>query len=438
MTMARPTTASAFSMAGIGPRLKGRSFRDIASTASVNMGTTILTSIGGIFLARKLGATDRGGLVVVMQWPAVFGSFASLGLTQSTCYWVSRRRAQGAVITATAARAALLTGVAVAVAGFAIAPVIGRTDAVTNLLRVVFAMSPLFIAGGVWMSTLQAVNIAAWNRVRIVQPVTYFTAVMALALLGRLTLTSATATFCASLVLQTWWARRGARRSADRSDSDRRNLLGPLYHYGVRVWVSTIPQQINIRLDQLALSVMPAVASSQLGVYAVAASLSWLALPAATAFGSIAFPAVASAKSESAIRRIERVSLLGSAGAAAIVLLLVCVAAPFAVPRLFGADFDGAVVCLWLLAPGTVFLAMNRILDSLLQGRGRPLSTAVGEGTAAVLTVALLLILTPRFGIRGAAVASSVAYLSSTIILWSRLRTLRRQSTEPLPGLIPS
>lgn len=419
-------------------RLKGRTFRDLLSTAGVNVGITLLGSVGGILLARNLGAADRGRLVTVLLWPGVFGTLATLGIDKATCYLISRRRMQGAAIMATATRAALLSGTGVAIVGLVVAPLIGRTEAVTELLRVVFVMSPLFIVWGVWLSTLQAVDIAAMNRVRCVQPITYFSGIFALALLGRLTLTSATATFCGSLVVQAWSAGRAAWRSADRSEPGQSKLLRALYRYGVRVTPSTIFQQVNVRLDQLILSVLPAVAPSELGTYAVAASLSWLALPVATTFGSIAFPAVARATKESAIRRIERMSLLGSAGAAVMVLVPLCIVAPFAVPLLFGADFGGAVVCLWILAPGTVCLAMNRVLDNVLQGRGRPLTTAVGEGSAAVLTVVLLVALTPRFGIRGAAVASSMAYLSSTIILLTRLRVLRRQGTERSPELRPS
>ena len=414
--------------------LRGRSLRTVASTAGVNVGMTLLTSIGGILLARRLGAADRGGLVVVLQWPALFGSVASLGLTQSVCYWISRRRNDGVAIVTAAIRAALLTGVLVGVAGYFVAPVIGRTTEVTTLLRALFLLSPLYIAAGVWMSALQAIDIPAWNRARMVQPVAYFAGIFVLALAGHLTLMSATVTFCGSLLLQAWSARYGSRRLADQWVASGTRFLGMLYRYGVRVWISTIPQLINVRLDLLALSLIPAVSSAQLGVYAVAASLSWLALPAATAFGSIAFPAVARARSERAIRRIERVSLFGSACTTAVVLVVVCVVAPFAVPRVFGSDYSGAVVCLWLLAPGTVCLAMNRVFDSLLQGRGRPLSTAIGEGIAAALTVLLLLILTPQYGIRGAALASSAAYLSSSLILWWRLQVVRRHPTVSTSG----
>jgi O-antigen/teichoic acid export membrane protein len=277
---------------------------------------------------------------------------------------------------------------------------------------------------------LQALQISAWNRARLVQPLAYFGIVLGLALCSKLSLTSATAALCCSLLLQFLYSRIRASRVVVGPRVGSTRFLGPLYQYGVRVWLSIIPQQINVRLDQLLLSIMPSVAASQLGAYAVAASLSWLALPVATAFGSVAFPAVARARTESEIRRIERTSILGSAGTAATVMVLLCAVAPSAIPRLFGPDFAASVSCVFLLAPGAVFLAVNLVLANLLQGRGKPLTTSIGEGTAVVLTVVLLALLVPPFGIRGAAVASSIAYLGSTVVLYSRLRVIRQRAAS--------
>jgi O-antigen/teichoic acid export membrane protein len=292
-------------------------------------------------------------------------------------------------------------------------------------------MSPVFIAAGVWMASLQATAIAAWNQARAVQPVAYFIGVVVLGITARLTLTSATVVFCCSLVAQlgfAWWRSRALLVNSEPAGD---GFVGELYGFGARVWLANVPRLVNVRFDQLMLSVLPAVAAADLGVYAVAASLSWLALPAAIAFGAVAFPAIASAGDEPSIRRIERESLIGSAAVAAVTLTVACVAAPWVVPLLFGSAFDESVVCLWLLAPGTIFLAVNRVLADLLQGRGRPLSTSIGEGAGVVLTVSLVALLVPPFGIRGAAAASSIAYVGVAAVLYARLRIIRRSSVSP-------
>src|SRR6266508_1800292 len=95
---------------------------EIARTAGANVVIAAVGSVGGVFLARALGPAQRGDLVTVLQWPAVIAALASLGLTQSTCFWVSREGRNGASYVSTAVLASVATGLIVAVLGVWIAP----------------------------------------------------------------------------------------------------------------------------------------------------------------------------------------------------------------------------------------------------------------------------------------------------------------------------
>ncbi len=401
--------------------------RATAGTAGVNIAIMLLGSVGGLFLARALGPTHRGDLVTILQWPAMIGGVVSLGITQSTCYWISRRPDKSIPLMSTAVAASLATGVVIAALGPWLAALIGRNAEVRSDLTLVLALTPLYIAGGVWMSALQATNISRWNLTRAAQPVVYLVAVVGLWALGMLTLITVVIAFAMSLAGQTLYAAIVARRVVGGHSWPDRSLLSPLYAYGTKVSLSSIPQLVNVSVDQLILSVMPSVIAAQLGNYAVAASLSWLALPAASAFGSVAFPRIARVAGADGLLRIERISLIGAGLTAGATIGVVCLLAPVFVPTLFGSGYRDAIVALWLLAPGTVFLALNRVLGDLLQGRGRPLIRSVGEGLGAIATIALLFTLIPQFGIRGAAIASSVTYALVFLFLLLGLHHVRGQ-----------
>jgi O-antigen/teichoic acid export membrane protein len=265
--------------------------------------------------------------------------------------------------------------------------------------------------------------------------VLYLLGIIVLWAVGKLTLTGVVAAFAVSLIAQTGYSAVVAIRLVGRQSRPDRSLIAPLYGYGAKAWLARMPELINVNVDQLVLSVLPAVAVAQLGNYTVAASLSWLALPASVAFGSVAFPRIARASDEREARRIERISLRGAAVIAGGTIGLVCVLAPFLVPKLFGAGYRDAIFALWLLAPGTVFLALDRVLGDLLQGRGQPLMRSIGQGLGAILTIVLLLILIPPFGIRGAAAASSVTYAAVFVFLMWALRHARR--SQPLTAARP-
>jgi O-antigen/teichoic acid export membrane protein len=398
---------------------------------------TLAGSLAGLLLAHGLGPAARGDLVTIMIWPPLVGTLAAFGTSEATCYLVARAKEDdGPSIVATAVLAALVTGVLVAVAGFGLASIIGRTSTVTTYLRFAFALAPAYMCGVVMHSALQARSIARFNLARGTQPVLYLLSIGLLALSGRLTLGSAVAVFCAGQLAHLLSAAVLARRTLGEWSPPELQRLRPLYRFGIRSWVASVPHIVNVRLDQLLLSVLPAVSSAALGNYAVAASLSWLALPLSTAFGSAAFPAIAGARNEATARHLERTSLLGAAATAALTMLVLAATAELTVPVLFGTGFDDAVVVLWLLAPGTVFLALNRVLGDLVRGRGQPMVVSYAEGIGAVITVALLLALIPPLGINGAAMASSVAYASVTALLLRSLRRIRHRATEG--GATPS
>jgi O-antigen/teichoic acid export membrane protein len=402
--------------------------RATAGTAGVNIAIMLVGSVGGLFLARALGPTHRGDLVAILQWPAMIGSVVSLGITQSTCYWISRRPDKSIPLMSTAVAASLATGVVIAALGPWLAGVIGRNAEVRSDLALVLALTPVYIAGGVWISALQATSIWRWNLTRALQPLVYLFAVVGLWSLGKLTLITVVAAFAISVAGQALYAAIVARRVIGRHTWPDPSLLGPLYAYGSKVWLSSVPQLVNVSVDQLVLSVMPSVIAAQLGNYTVAASLSWLALPASTAFGSVAFPRIARIAGAGAILRIERISLIGAGLTAGTTIGLICLLAPAVVPTLFGNGYRDAIIALWLLAPGTVFLALNRVLGDVLQGRGKPLIRSAGEGLGAIVTIALLFALIPRYGIRGAAVASSVTYAVVFSFLLLGLYRVRRQA----------
>jgi O-antigen/teichoic acid export membrane protein len=91
-------------------------------------------------------------------------------------------------------------------------------------------------------------------------------------------------------------------------------------------------------------------------------------------------------------------------------------------PLVFGERFRPSIAVVWLLLPGTLALCLGRVAASDLSGRGHSGYSSVFSVAALVVTIALDLILIPRLGIDGAALASSAAYLTNAILLLSALK----------------
>lgn len=100
---------------------------------------------------------------------------------------------------------------------------------------------------------------------------------------------------------------------------------------------------------------------------------------------------------------------------------------------LYSYQYEEAVAPFKILLAGALSLSGIKIIESDLKGRGRPGLVAKISAVALAVNVALILVLIPAHGIKGAAWASTIAYISSFIFA---LTVYLRISGNPLNNMI--
>lgn len=100
----------------------------------------------------------------------------------------------------------------------------------------------------------------------------------------------------------------------------------------------------------------------------------------------------------------------------------------------YGPQYVAATVPLLILLPGTIAFSAARPLQAIAQGSGRLRALAVAMGAAAVLNVALNALLIPRYGMTGAAIATSTGYASMFAFV---VAAAYRIGFDPLSDLRP-
>ncbi|MFP9190350.1 flippase [Natrialbaceae archaeon A-CW1-1] len=94
--------------------------------------------------------------------------------------------------------------------------------------------------------------------------------------------------------------------------------------------------------------------------------------------------------------------------------------ADVAVPIYFGSDATPAIAPLLLLLPGALGFALARPVLAVSQGNGTLRYPVAATGVAAGINVILNVLLIPRYGMHGAAIATSVGYGSMFVFhVWS-------------------
>jgi O-antigen/teichoic acid export membrane protein len=196
----------------------------------------------------------------------------------------------------------------------------------------------------------------------------------------------------------------------------------PMLHYGLPSMISSVPQMLNLRLDQMLMaSLLPA---ESLGLYVVAVAWSNATHPLLSALGAVVFPHVASQDNhERRAKALAQYTRLGGLVSLGIAMVL-AITTPWVVSLLFGEKFAEAVPAALVLVVAGAIAGLNTVIEDGLRGMGYPSSVMRAEfGGLAVTALSLVILLRP-LGIMGAALASLLGYGAVGILLVAQGRWL--------------
>jgi O-antigen/teichoic acid export membrane protein len=377
-----------------------------------------LTFAVAVLLARALGPAGKGAVQLLWLVPQLAAAILVLGLHQANVYFLGKDREGGrhrerallwnAIYVCLALGAA--GGLGIALARHPLGRVLGLASE-PGALGIAAALIPLTMLWTVASHFLlgqRAFRQRNWLEVAT----TVLLACATAALLWGTELGVAGAVvarilaLAVALVLGAWWLR--PLGLGPRPEPAQPRLLRSAMAYGVRSQAGNVLQTMNLRLDML--FVAGFLGASAVGVYSVAvavAEILWL-LP--TAIGSVLFPTISgrdqAVSAATAARSCRQALLLTACGVVAVALV-----SRWLLPWIFGASFAGAWYPLLVLLPGVLALSLHRVLIFALMSWGRPQEVSYAALLALAATIALDLLLIPRWGILGASAASSVAYM---------------------------
>jgi len=208
---------------------------------------------------------------------------------------------------------------------------------------------------------------------------------------------------------------------------------------GVDAWmlVAIIGTQVISSLDTILLAALRS--SREAGIYAAIYRLpnGWVALLIIVMYGLLPVVTRALRDDPGSVRGLRR-SLLRWSLPAGIGLLAVAPIAFVLVPRVFGAAYATGRMAVVLLIVATAVQTAAAPLHSLYLALGTDRGYAGFITTAAVLNIVANLMLIPRFGMNGAAVATILANTFLALILWRSVARFVHQPLLPAPGSAPT
>jgi O-antigen/teichoic acid export membrane protein len=417
--------------------------RHAISSYGVNTIALAANLLTGILIARVLGTSGRGEVTAILTAPALLGWAFTMGSAQAASYHQARRPKDAGSLMATWLLLSVPLGVGCIVVGQLLLPTLlaAQSDATYDIARIFILTAALTILSELFLGVLLGDHdFHFYNATRLAHPAAIALVYVVLWGTDLLTVTSAVATTAAvSFAVLVVAAARAIRRHG--LSHPRLDLAKSSLSYGARAHASTIGAMANARLDLL---IIPAfLAASQVGLYAVATSASWIIFTLAGALSPLVIPAAARGTAEGTrfvVRSLQATVVIGAAIALALGLL-----ADVAVRLVYGDAFEGSVGPLRILLVGSVLFAGATILGGGLAALNRPLTGAATQLIGAVATVVGLLIFLRDGGITAAAIVSTVSYalvFASALVLYCRASGVKwTTALFPLglgPGSVPS
>ncbi|MCL0096235.1 flippase [Thermodesulfovibrionales bacterium] len=396
-------------------------------TISARILTLILGIATSIVIARLLGPEGKGIYTLAALLPALIVTFANLGIGPATVYYVAQRRYPRQEILGNNIIFAVGIGAVGVLGGLIVALFFHQgvfPGVAQGYLLLALALIPVTLLFAYLQSILLGVQrLKEFNLIAILHAFLFLAfIVIALWILkagitGAL-LAAVVAWFLTDVVLLLW-----ARKVAGGISFN----LNPTYlrkasTYGVQVHLGNILGFLNYRIDMFLVNgfLNPAA----VGFYSIGVGLVeklWLVSHAAS---TVLFPRVAAESDEQRRKEFTPIIARTVLWVTALGALAIFFLSRWIVESLYSVVFLPAVEPLQILLLGIVALSVGRVLANDIAGRGRVMLNNYAGSAIVATNVVLNIWWIPRYGIAGAAWASTVSYglgLVMMLFLYCRL-----------------
>lgn len=409
---------------------------------SVSVATTGLIQAAniatGLIAARLLLPEGRGELAVVMLWPGLLAELGALGLYDALLYRSATAAAPARRIFATMLWLGLALSLALVGVG-AIAIPLALTSDPEWLQDIAFAYMcaflPVYFAalyiGAMFQGHLDMVT---WNIVRVMVPLGYLLAILAMWVDGRAEVGGFAAAYIIGHILcivigLALLAKRGWLGIVPDL-----SLARGLLTYGIKVHVGDVMGALRQRLDQALVALL--LPNADLGHYVVALTVANGPLILVFTIANVAFPKISQQTTHDGKLVVFGRYLRVCVGLSIVAALSLGVLSYWLVPLLFGEPFRPSVPIAQVLMLGMVPYAARAMLGDALKAWDRSLAIGRAEIVGLVTAVVALAILLPAFGIIGAAWSLVATHVATAIAMALSLR--RQLGIAVLPLLRPT
>jgi O-antigen/teichoic acid export membrane protein len=399
--------------------------RDISISTAGAFGLRLSGAVGGVLVARLLGATGRGTLAICVVIASIVGTAMTAGLP----FWIIRVTAQVGVVHQVVRIIQRHLSIVALLCG---AGLLGMWPMDTNdagFAALTIGLAFAWVFGALW--------IAIPNGLRHMGTVLTGTAGGGLVYFAGITVLlaadqrSVELALVVTLASQLWvgligWRDMRLSGIQDDAQSKGASRYSNVLRQSLPAGLGELLALATLRVDVLIVGAL--LDPQSVGIYAVALAVADLPLMLADPIAQVALPFVAEDERGRAVDRLTRILIVTMLLASA----ALAVTTPLLLPLVFGRQFEEAVTVVPFLLVGTTCLGVWKVVAADLSARGHHSPRLLAAGVALAIMVPADLVLVPRCGLIGAGIASSLSYGGAVLVVASRWSKLTHRPARSL------
>lgn len=404
--------------------------RDSLDTFGTNAIGAVISFVAAFLVLNRVDPAIKGLYNTVQLWGGGFATLLGLSVNAAVIYFVSRYKIQNTK--AAIKKLTLWLGVAIVLIGAVVLLVMKDTGSFSEtpvpylVAIVIYALCSFLL--NICLAVLRGENkFRTFNMINLFQRILVF--VLAIIIFLRPSSAVwvwATVAISAGMIVLALYSvrRRSGPMPQPSPEDDFQVQTGSVVKYSLKSHVSNTMSYLNQNFGSYI--VQGGYSTGAFGVYNTALTMMQQVWILPDAVSQVIMSRIAGMKEQSDKQKLTLVSCKIVTYITLIVAVLLVLVADFFVPLIFP-KYIGALKPLQYLIIGSVFISYAKVLNNSIAAYGRPelniIPTAVGIAANLLFSVLLL----PRFGIDGVAIATSISLslqgISSIIIFCTFTKT---------------
>lgn len=405
------------------------------------LGTSMIT-------ARYLGPEKNGIIAALTVYPSLFMLVGSLGIRQSTTYFLGRKiYTEDQIKTAVTQIWYFTSGFSV-ITSFILMSYFSKSG--NNLLYVLLALFPVPFSlfktynSGIFLGKN---DIATFNRINWIPTLIILLASVLFLILFKLDIPGyLLAIICGQLFMFFVLLYRN-KFIHYFSFSFNWKIIKSMLSLGITYAISLFISGLNYRIDIIIMDKLST--PFEIGIYSKGANMAQYLWQIPALLSTVVFARSAIAKDDHQFSlkaaHLVRLSLV-IVGFLSFILYIL---SHFVVIGLYGQSFEKSTEVIRLLLPGVVVLTIFKVLNMDLAGKGKPWVAMKAMIPALILNIILNIILIPKYGANGASISSTVSYsIGGLLFLYfyskvtkipvKEIMRFKRSDIDPIKNILSS